>query len=145
MCLCHLRRAPSDKTTQQPTLVVDASSSNLEILGAGIRGTIPDLVSSNVHQVCSFTVVVPPRGILRSLANRGYPSWVMLDGSQGFVRLPGERVIHQSSPRISLALSTPSSYPGNNPLSIHCSSGVTYLTNQRVRISTSICTRISPY
>lgn len=65
-------------------------------------------------------------------------SWVMLDGSQGFVRLPGERIIHKSSPRISLALTTPTTYPGNNPVAIHCSSGVTYLTNQRVRIPASL-------
>lgn len=71
-------------------------------------------------------------------ANRGHSSWVMLDGSQGFVRLPGERIIHKSSPRTSLALTTPTAYPGNSPLSIHCNSGVTYLTNQRVRIFIAI-------
>ncbi|KAK5053156.1 hypothetical protein LTR84_002130 [Exophiala bonariae] len=59
-------------------------------------------------------------------------NWVMLDGSQGFVRLPGERIIHTSSPRIALALTTPTTYPGNNPLSIHCNSGIAYLTNQRI-------------
>ena len=56
----------------------------------------------------------------------------MLDGKGGFVPLPVERVIHKSSPRISLAITTSSAYPGNNPLAIHCSSGIVYLTNQRV-------------
>ncbi|KIX05137.1 uncharacterized protein Z518_06009 [Rhinocladiella mackenziei CBS 650.93] len=59
-------------------------------------------------------------------------NWVMLDGQQGFIRLPSERIIHKSSPRISLAITTPSTYPGNNPLAIHCSSGIVYLTNQRI-------------
>lgn len=60
------------------------------------------------------------------------PSWVMSDGHGGFVRLPAETIIHKSSPRISFALSTPSTYPGHNPLDINCSSGIVYLTNQRV-------------
>ncbi|OAL23390.1 hypothetical protein AYO22_06440 [Fonsecaea multimorphosa] len=59
-------------------------------------------------------------------------NWVMLDGKGGFVPLPSERIIHKSSPRISLAITTPSTYPGNNPLAIHCSSGIVYLTNQRI-------------
>ncbi|KIW94993.1 uncharacterized protein Z519_04973 [Cladophialophora bantiana CBS 173.52] len=59
-------------------------------------------------------------------------SWVMLDGKGGFVPLPSERIIHRSTPRISLAITTPSTYPGNNPLAIHCSSGTVYLTNQRI-------------
>ncbi|KAI1625230.1 hypothetical protein EDD37DRAFT_629118 [Exophiala viscosa] len=59
-------------------------------------------------------------------------NWVMLDGKGGFVPLPGEKVIHKSSPRIALAITTPTSYPGNNPLSIHSNSGIAYVTNQRV-------------
>ncbi|KIW77218.1 hypothetical protein Z517_09664 [Fonsecaea pedrosoi CBS 271.37] len=59
-------------------------------------------------------------------------SWVMLDGKGAFVPLPGERIIHKSSPRIGLAITTPSTYPGNNPVSIHCNSGIVYLTNQRI-------------
>ncbi|OAP55781.1 hypothetical protein AYL99_09933 [Fonsecaea erecta] len=59
-------------------------------------------------------------------------NWVMLDGRGSFVPLPSERIIHKSSPRISLAITTPSTYPGNNPLAIHCSSGIVYLTNQRI-------------
>ncbi|EHY60896.1 hypothetical protein ABEF92_005616 [Exophiala dermatitidis] len=59
-------------------------------------------------------------------------NWVMSDGHGGFVRLPAETIIHKSSPRISFALSTPSTYPGHNPLDINCSSGIVYLTNQRI-------------
>ncbi|EXJ81878.1 hypothetical protein A1O1_07943 [Capronia coronata CBS 617.96] len=56
----------------------------------------------------------------------------MLDGQQGFIPLPAEKVIHKSSPRVSLAITTPSTYPGRNPLNINCNSGVVYLTNQRI-------------
>ena len=66
-------------------------------------------------------------------------SWVMLDGKGGFVPLPGEKVIHKSSPRIALAITTPTSCPGNNPLSIHSNSGIAYVTNQRVWIRTLRC------
>ncbi|KIV97858.1 hypothetical protein PV10_01562 [Exophiala mesophila] len=59
-------------------------------------------------------------------------NWVMLDGQQGFVPLPNERIVHKSSPRIALSITTPGAYPANNPVDIHCNSGVAYLTNQRV-------------
>lgn len=57
----------------------------------------------------------------------------MLDGKGGFVLLPAEKIIHKSAPRIGLAITTPTTYPGNDPLAIHCSSGTVYLTNHRVR------------
>ena len=59
-------------------------------------------------------------------------SWVMLDQRQSFVRLPGEDLIYTAPPRTSLSLTTPRSYPGNDPLSIKASVGNLYLTNQRV-------------
>ncbi|KIV83137.1 hypothetical protein PV11_05190 [Exophiala sideris] len=59
-------------------------------------------------------------------------NWVMLDGKGGFVPLPSEKVIHRSLPRIALAITTPATYPGNNPLSIHSNSGIAYVTNQRL-------------
>lgn len=59
-------------------------------------------------------------------------SWVMLHETEGFVRLPGERIIYTSPPRTTLALQTPNTYPGKEPLSIHSSAGCAHLTNQRV-------------
>lgn len=50
----------------------------------------------------------------------------------GFVRLPGERILFTSPPRTTLELSSPNSYPGKEPLSIHCSNGRAYLTTQRL-------------
>jgi hypothetical protein len=59
-------------------------------------------------------------------------NWVMLDPSSGFVRLPGEKSVFKSSLRTSLAITTPRSYPGSNPLNINSSAGIAYLTNQRL-------------
>ncbi|OCT48574.1 hypothetical protein CLCR_04294 [Cladophialophora carrionii] len=59
-------------------------------------------------------------------------NWVMLDGKGSFVLLPAERIIHKTTPRVGLAITTPTTYPGNSPLAIHCSSGTVYLTNQRI-------------
>ncbi|KAK5445290.1 hypothetical protein LTS15_010071 [Exophiala xenobiotica] len=59
-------------------------------------------------------------------------NWVMLDSQKGFVPLPGERIMHKSTPRLALAITTPATYPGNNPLAIHCNSGTAYITNQRI-------------
>lgn len=59
-------------------------------------------------------------------------SWVMLDKDTAFVRLPGERILFTSPSRTTLELSSPNSYPGKEPLSIHCSNGRAYLTTQRV-------------
>ena len=56
----------------------------------------------------------------------------MLDPSSGFVRLPGEKSVFKSSLRTSLAITTPRSYPGSNPLNINSSAGIAYLTNQRL-------------
>src|ERR1700761_5873619 len=63
----------------------------------------------------------------------------MLDGKGGFVPLPSERIIHKTTPRVTLAITTPTTYPGNNPLAIQCNSGTVYLTNQRVGASTTRC------
>jgi hypothetical protein len=59
-------------------------------------------------------------------------NWVMLEPTQGFVRLPGEKPIFKSPPRTSLAITTPKNYPGTNPLNINSSAGIAYLTNQRL-------------
>lgn len=59
-------------------------------------------------------------------------NWVMLDSALGFVRLPSEKPVFKSSPRTSLAITTPKNYPGTNPLNINSSGGVAYLTNQRI-------------
>ena len=59
-------------------------------------------------------------------------SWVMLENVRDFVRLPREKVLISSPSRTSLALQTPNSYPGKEPLSIKCSDGRAIITNQRV-------------
>ncbi|KAL8867024.1 MAG: hypothetical protein Q9174_005929, partial [Haloplaca sp. 1 TL-2023] len=59
-------------------------------------------------------------------------SWVMLDAHQKFVLLPQERIHFTSPSRTTLSLTSPNSYPGKEPLSITSSSGVAYVTNQRV-------------
>ncbi len=55
----------------------------------------------------------------------------MLD-KEGFVKLPGERILYRSPPRTSLSLESKSSYPGTQPFALHSSAGCVYLTNQRV-------------
>lgn len=63
-------------------------------------------------------------------------SWVMLDtASKDFVRLPGEQTLYTSPSRTSLALQTPNSYPGKEPLSIKCSDGKAFITNRRVSLN----------
>ena len=59
-------------------------------------------------------------------------SWVMLDDKKSLVPLPREKILFNSPPRTSLTLQTPNSYPGKEPLSIQCSSGTAFITNQRV-------------
>ncbi|CAL5874711.1 uncharacterized protein PFLUO_LOCUS9012 [Penicillium psychrofluorescens] len=59
-------------------------------------------------------------------------NWVMLHDSEGFVRLPNERLVYSSPPRTSLALSPPSAYKGKETLSVQSSAGCIHLTNQRV-------------
>ncbi|KAA6411038.1 MAG: hypothetical protein FRX48_05349 [Lasallia pustulata] len=59
-------------------------------------------------------------------------NWVMLDETTGFVPLPKERILFTSPPRTTLAIQTPNSYPGKEPLAIHSSAGTAFLTNQRL-------------
>jgi len=61
-------------------------------------------------------------------------NWVMLStsGPEPFVKLPNEHVLHKSPSRTSLALKTPSSFPGNDPLSLSSSGGTAYITTSRV-------------
>ena len=52
-----------------------------------------------------------------------------------FVRLPREKLLLTSPPRTTLEIQTPnatSTYPGREPVSVHCANGVLYLTNQRL-------------
>ncbi|KAL8949257.1 MAG: hypothetical protein Q9222_004613 [Ikaeria aurantiellina] len=56
----------------------------------------------------------------------------MLDLNHKFVLLPRERVYFTSPSRTTLSLQTPNSYPGKEPLSISCSGGIAYITNQRI-------------
>lgn len=60
-------------------------------------------------------------------------NWVMLDtSSKSFVPLPREKILFASPNRTALALQTPNSYPGREPLSIKCNDGKATITNQRV-------------
>jgi len=56
----------------------------------------------------------------------------MLSDTEGFVRLPQERIIYTSPPRTSLSLSSPNPFPGNQPFSATSSTGCVHLTNQRL-------------
>ena len=52
-----------------------------------------------------------------------------------FVRLPREKLLFTSPPRTTLEITIPnasSTNPGKEPISVHCASGVLYLTNQRI-------------
>lgn len=63
-------------------------------------------------------------------------SWVMLAPASKppFTPLPNEKTLFTSPPRISLALNSPTHYPGRQqqPFSLSSSSGVVYLTNRRI-------------
>lgn len=59
----------------------------------------------------------------------------MLEGPQNFVRLPREKILFTSPTRTSLALTTPNTYPGKEPLSLKSSDGRAIITNQRVYTS----------
>jgi hypothetical protein len=59
-------------------------------------------------------------------------SWVMLDGTRGFVKLPKEVILFESPPRTTLTLQTPNTYPGKEPFALNSNGGIAYLTNQRV-------------
>lgn len=58
-------------------------------------------------------------------------SWVMTSpNEQGFVKLPNERILYTSPPRVSLQLSPP--IASAEPYSVKSDTGVAYITNQRV-------------
>ena len=57
----------------------------------------------------------------------------MLSNPQTFIRLPNEKTLFTSPARTALALTTPNTYPGKEPLSIKCPDGKAIITNQRVR------------
>lgn len=63
-------------------------------------------------------------------------SWVMLSppSTPPYTPLPGEQNLFTSSPRITLAITTPAHYPGKQqkPFSLTSPSGVVYLTNRRI-------------
>lgn len=59
-------------------------------------------------------------------------NWVMLDGPSSYIRLPREKTVFTSPARTSLALQTPNSYPGKEPLNIKCADGKAIITTQRV-------------
>ncbi|KAI9682691.1 MAG: hypothetical protein M1829_006678 [Trizodia sp. TS-e1964] len=72
--------------------------------------------------------------MLKRLRLRGSSnSWVMLSETEGFIHLPGERIIYTSPPRTSLSLQTsPTTYPADQPIAISSNTGCVHLTNQRI-------------
>lgn len=56
----------------------------------------------------------------------------MLHDTEGFVRLPNERILYTSPPRTSLSLQAVNTPPGTKKFSVNSSSGRVHLTNQRV-------------
>lgn len=56
----------------------------------------------------------------------------MFHETQGFVRLPNEKLVYKSPSRTTLSLTTPRSYPAHQPIDLHSNDGTLYLTNQRV-------------
>jgi WW domain-binding protein 2 len=63
----------------------------------------------------------------------------MLDTTGGFVLLASEKLIYASPARTGFALSSPRTYPGNNPLSIQSSAGTVSLTTRRVSECHILC------
>ncbi|OOF98116.1 hypothetical protein ASPCADRAFT_164377 [Aspergillus carbonarius ITEM 5010] len=59
-------------------------------------------------------------------------NWVMLQGPDGFVRLPNEHQLFTSPPRTSLSLQPLGSSASKDAFSLQSSAGQIYLTNQRV-------------
>lgn len=60
-------------------------------------------------------------------------SWVMTSpNEEAFVKLPNERILYTSPPRVSLQLSPPTSIAGADPFSVKSDAGVVYITTQRV-------------
>lgn len=66
------------------------------------------------------------------LINTQYNSWVMLQGPEGFVRLPNEHQLFASPPRTTLSLQPLGSSASKDSFSMQSSAGRVYLTNQRV-------------
>ncbi|KMP01533.1 hypothetical protein DIZ76_011107 [Coccidioides immitis] len=72
----------------------------------------------------------PPK---RSILSRLHPnSWVMLHETDGFVRLPNERLIYTSPLRTTISLQALNPRPGDESLSLQSSNGRVHLTNQRI-------------
>ncbi|KAK2795322.1 hypothetical protein FQN51_000507 [Onygenales sp. PD_10] len=68
-----------------------------------------------------------------SVLNKLRPSsWVMLHETEGFVRLPNERIQYTSPSRTTLSLESVNPRPGSEKLSLESSGGRAYVTNQRV-------------
>ena len=93
-----------------------------------------DLFSTFPRRYCRLSAASQSRNVLRCwLVCPILLSWVMLSDTEGFIRLPGERILYTSPPRTTLSLQTQNTYPGAQPLSINSSAGCVHLTNQRVR------------
>ncbi|GAQ37935.1 ubiquinol-cytochrome c reductase complex 17 kd protein [Aspergillus niger] len=58
--------------------------------------------------------------------------WVMLQGPEGFVRLPNEHQLFASPPRTTLSLQPLGSSASKDSFSMQSSAGRVYLTNQRI-------------
>ena len=113
-------------TALEITYVCCLSPRSLSV--AKLRLSIRNLTNLATQRMLSERLDVCARAIDNTC------SWVMLDQQQGFVRLPGEQPVWKSPARTSLAITTPRSYPGNNPVALNSNAGTVYLTNQRVSL-----------
>jgi len=77
-----------------------------------------------------YTLHMAQEAMLKSAREK---SWVMTSPNDtGFVKLPNERILYTSPPRISLQISTPTATAGIEPYAAKCDAGVVFVTNQRV-------------
>jgi hypothetical protein len=77
-----------------------------------------------------YTLHMAQEAMLKSAREK---SWVMTSPNEtGFVKLPNERILYTSPPRISLQISTPTATAGIEPYAAKCDAGVVFVTNQRV-------------
>ena len=60
----------------------------------------------------------------------------MLSDTDGFIRLPGERILYTSPPRTTLSLQSSTFHSGTSPVAVSSNAGVAFLTNQRVSYAT---------
>lgn len=67
-------------------------------------------------------------------------SWVMLTRDGQIQKLPGEKILLTSKPRVGLELSVPKELQVAEPFSVKSDNGIAYITNERVSSASISCT-----